>query len=122
DKLRESPFTQAPLVATSVVAGRGIDELKTALAAVLGELPGKRDIGKPRLPVDRAFTLRGVGTVVTGTLIGGTLRRGQAVVVQASGKPARARTVQSYNSEVESAEPGSRVALNLPDLQVADRA
>src|SRR5438034_1117146 len=78
-QLTVSPFAEAPIVPTSLVTGRGIDELKTTLALVLSDTPPPRDIGKPRLPVDRVFTLRGIGTVVTGTLTGGTLHRGQPV-------------------------------------------
>jgi selenocysteine-specific elongation factor len=118
ERLRKTPFETAPIVATSIVTSRGFDELKAALATVLKDLPPQRDVGKPRLPVDRAFVLKGVGTVVTGTLTGGSLKRGQAVAVQPSGRAARVRTVQTHNAEVESVGPGNRVALNLPDLQV----
>src|SRR5207245_10957697 len=61
EQLTVSPFAEAPIVPTSVVTGRGIDELKTTLALVLSDTPPPRDIGKPRLPVDRVFTLRGIG-------------------------------------------------------------
>jgi selenocysteine-specific elongation factor len=117
-KLQGSPFADAAIVPTSVVSGRGLVELKAALAKVLSHTPVQRDIGKPRLPVDRAFTLKGIGTVVTGTLAGGTLRRGQAVVLQPSGRPTRVRNVQTHGRDVETGLPGSRVALNLPDLSV----
>src|SRR5271170_7898668 len=90
-------FADAPIVPTSVVAGRGLDDLRAALARVLAEAPPSDDIGKPRLAVDRIFTLRGVGTVVTGTLAGGTLRRGQEVTIQPSGKKTRIRNMQSHN-------------------------
>ena len=86
---------------TSVVSGRGLEDLKAALATVLADTPVQRDIGKPRLPVDRAFTLKGIGTVVTGTLAGGTLRRGQAVVLQPHGRPTRVRNVQTHGRDVE---------------------
>ena len=118
ERLRKTPFENAPIVSTSIVTRRGFDELKAALAAELKDLPPQKDVGKPRLPVDRAFVLKGVGTVVTGTLTGGPLKRGQAAVVQPSGKPARVRTIQTHNAEVEAVGPGNRVALNLPDLQV----
>ncbi|MDB5172558.1 MAG: selB [Phycisphaerales bacterium] len=121
-KLLGTPFANAPIVATSVLTGRGIEELKQALADALSDAKPQRDVGKPRLSVDRAFTLRGVGTVVTGTLIDGSFTRGQTVVVQPSGKPAKIRTIQSHNREVESIPPGRRAALNLPDLQVADKS
>ena len=68
EKLKDTPFADAPIVPTSVVTGRGIDDVKTALAQVLADAPAPADIGKPRLPVDRVFKLQGIGTVVTGTL------------------------------------------------------
>jgi len=120
DKLRDTPFADAPIVPTSVVTERGLDLLKAALAQVLAGMPSPRDIGKPRLPVDRAFTLRGIGTVVTGTLIGGTLRRGQSVVIQPSGKVARIRNIQSHSRDVERGMPGTRTALNLSDVAALD--
>src|SRR5229473_1117753 len=116
EKLRGTPYADAPIVATSSVSGRGVDELKAALARVLDETPPPRDIGKPRLPVDRVFQLQGIGTVVTGTLTGGALRRGQTVVIQPSEKATRIRSLQSHSRDVESSEPGTRTALNLPDL------
>lgn len=118
ERLRETRFADAPIVPTSVVSGRGLDELKTALAHVLAETPPSRDIGKPRLPVDRVFTLAGIGTVVTGTLVDGVLRRGQAVVIQPSGKAARIRSLQSHGRDVDTGGPGTRTALNLTDLRV----
>src|SRR5436189_1567162 len=77
------------------------------------------DLGKPRLAVDRAFILRGIGTIVTGTLVGGTLRRGQPVVVQPAKISARIRTIQNHNREVEEIGPGARTALSVPDVAVA---
>jgi selenocysteine-specific elongation factor len=118
EKLQGSPFADAPIVPTSVVSGRGLEELKSTLAAVLSHTPPPRDIAKPRLSVDRAFTLRGIGTIVTGTLTGGPLRRGQAVVIQPSGRPARIRSLQNHNHDVEASGPGTRTALNLADADV----
>src|SRR4029079_2504532 len=66
-----------------------------------------------------AFIMRGIGTIVTGTLVGGTVRRGQAVVVQPGKIPARIRTIQNHNREVEAIGPGARTALSLPDVAVA---
>jgi selenocysteine-specific elongation factor len=120
DKLHDTPFSDAPVVPTSVVTGRGLDHLKGALARVLAGTPPPRDIGKPRLPVDRVFTLRGIGTVVTGTLTGGTFRRGQSVAIQPSGKVARIRSIQSHNRDVDLSVPGTRTALNLPDIAALD--
>ncbi|MGA8010812.1 MAG: selenocysteine-specific translation elongation factor [Candidatus Acidiferrales bacterium] len=113
EKLGGTPFADAPIVPTSVVNGRGLDELKAALARVLADVSPQADIGKPRLPVDRVFKLQGIGTVVTGTLNGGALRRGQTVVIQPSGKTARVRNIQSHGRDVEMSGPGTRTALNL---------
>jgi selenocysteine-specific elongation factor len=117
ERLTDSPFANAQIVPTSVITGSGIDELKQALMQCLAQTPTARDIGKPRLPVDRVFTLRGVGTVVTGTLMGGKISRGDAIIVQSVGASAKIRSVQTHNAEIEAAVPGSRTALNIPDLQ-----
>jgi selenocysteine-specific elongation factor len=119
ERLAGTPLAAEPIVPTSAPSGRGISELKAALMAVLGGTTPQRDIGKPRLPIDRVFSLKGIGTVVTGTLGGGLLRRGQQVVVQPIGATARVRSIQTHKREVEVGVPGSRVALNLPDLHVS---
>ena len=116
EPLRGTAFADAPAVPVSVRSGRGLEALREALAGVLAAAPPPRDAGKPRLPVDRVFSLRGIGTVVTGTLTGGTLRPDQPVVLQPSGRTAHVRTVQSHGRGVEAAVPGTRAALNLPDL------
>jgi selenocysteine-specific elongation factor len=118
-QLRDTPFADAAIVPTSITIGSGIEDLKAQLAREFSALVPRRDIGKPRLAVDRAFTLRGIGTVVTGTLAGGTLRRGQAVVVQPEKIPARIRAIQNHNREIEEIGPGARTALSLPDMAVA---
>jgi len=121
EKLGGTAFADAPIVRTSTVANRGIEELKRALASVLSQTPVPRDIGKPRLAVDRVFTLHGIGTVVTGTLSGGTLKVGQAVAIQPSGKATRVRNLQSHNRDVAEVGPGTRTAINLPDVFVAGK-
>lgn len=114
--LSDSPLAGAPVVPTSVVTARGLDALRDALAGVLAATPPPRDLGKPRLPVDRVFTLKGVGTVVTGTLTGGRIERGQMVAVCPGTHTVRVRGLQSHQAEQEAALPGQRTALNLPDL------
>src|SRR6478609_7739070 len=118
-QLRDTPFGEAAIVRTSITTGSSAEELKAQLAREFSALVPQRDLGKPRLAVDRAFILRGIGTIVTGTLVGGTLRRGQAVVVQPAKIPARIRAIQSHNREVEEIGPGARTALSLPDVPVA---
>ncbi|MCP5522892.1 MAG: selenocysteine-specific translation elongation factor [Verrucomicrobiales bacterium] len=117
-RLQDSPFADAPIVPTSITDGRGIDELRVTLGRVLATLPAPPDSGKPRLSVDRAFSLKGVGTVVTGTLVGGALERGQTVMLQPVGRTSRLRGLQSHNSELDRAVPGMRVALNLADADL----
>ena len=118
EQLKETSFADSLIVPTSVRTGDGIEKLKTALASEFAVLTEPRDIGKPRLFVDRAFTLRGIGTVVTGTLTGGTLRAGDIVFVQPRNIQARIRSLQSHGCDVNVAKPGTRTAINLPGLAV----
>ena len=118
EKLRETTFANAQIIATSARTGFGLEDLKEALASEFATVSTPRDIGKPRLFVDRAFTLHGIGTVVTGTLAGGQFQRGQNVVIQPRNLSARVRTIQSHNRDLEIAQPGTRTAINLPDVPV----
>ncbi len=117
-RLAATPFAEAPLVPTSVVTGRGLDDLRAALAATLAGTPEPPDLGKPRLWVDRVFALKGVGTIVTGTLLGGCFERGQPVVAQPGARPGRIRGCHTFGRDVPRVTPGTRVALNLADLAV----
>lgn len=117
-RLQEGPLADAPIVVTSATDGRGIDALRAMLRQVLATLPLPADYGKARLAVDRAFSLKGIGTVVTGTLVGGSLERGQTVVLQPVGRTSRLRGLQSHNSDLDRALPGMRVALNLADAEL----
>jgi selenocysteine-specific elongation factor len=119
-QLRDTAFAQSPIIPTSVRTGEGIESLKCALGSEFATMQAQPDFGKPRLFVDRAFTLHGIGTVVTGTLTGGQIRRGQNVVVQPQNFEARIRSIQSHRSELECAQPGMRTAINLPDVAIGD--
>ncbi|MBA3650784.1 MAG: selenocysteine-specific translation elongation factor, partial [Chthoniobacterales bacterium] len=110
----------APIVRTSVRSQRGFDDLKQTLADVCARLSGAPDIRKPRLFVDRVFTVRGAGTVVTGTLAGGQLARGKNVTLQPQNLRAHIRAIQSHNQLLEFVLPGTRTALNLPELRLED--
>jgi selenocysteine-specific elongation factor len=103
----------APFVFTSARTEQGLDELLTVLQRVLTESEPQRVDGRPRLSIDRVFTVRGFGTVVTGTLTDGFLQTGQEVEILPSGLRARVRGLQTHKEEVERAVPGSRVAINL---------
>src|SRR5262249_12223856 len=117
-QLRSTCFADSPIVPTSVRTGAGFKDLERTLAAELAAAEPQRDIGKPRLFIDRVFTLRGIGTIVTGTLTGGSLRRGQQIIVYPGNLETRIRSIQSHGHEVEIAQPGMRTALNLPDVPV----
>jgi len=121
-RLADTPFANAPVVAVSASTGRGLDALRGQLTQVLRSMPSPPDQGKPRLTVDRVFSLQGIGTVVTGTLSGGTFRKGQPAMVQPAALPTRIRVVQHHHREVEESGPGTRTALNLADVSVAGRA
>lgn len=113
DHLEGSFLEKAPLVVCDSVSRRGLDEVVHALDELVGSLPTPDDEGRPRLWVDRAFSARGAGTVVTGTLAGGSLGPGDEVVVAPRGARARVRGVQSGHEEAARGEPGARVAVNL---------
>ena len=120
ERLHDTAFARSPIIPTSVRTGEGIENLKSALASELSTMQPQRDVGKPRLFIDRTFILRGIGTVVTGTLTGGRLHRGEAVVIQPQNFDARIRSIQSHGCEVEHAQPGMRTAINLPDVGIGD--
>jgi selenocysteine-specific elongation factor len=103
-----------PVVAVSARERTGLDELLSALDEVAGTVPGRADAGGPaRLHVDRAFTLRGIGTVVTGTLWAGFVAAGDSVTILPRALSARVRSVQVHDEPVERAAAGQRVALSL---------
>ncbi|HEY6203771.1 MAG TPA: selenocysteine-specific translation elongation factor [Candidatus Limnocylindria bacterium] len=114
--LRGTALADAPLVQVSATARRGLDELLLALERVLGEAPTRRDVGRPRLPVDRSFTMSGFGTVVTGTLLDGSLAVGDEVAVLPGDIRARVRGLQTHRRSLDVARPGSRVAANLSGI------
>jgi selenocysteine-specific elongation factor len=117
DHLEGSSLAGAPIVACSAVTGEGIDELVAALDALVRATPPAPDHGRPRLWVDRVFTIAGAGTVVTGTLAGGSFAAGDAIEIAPERRHARVRTIQSHKKEIASVEPGNRVALNLAGLE-----
>jgi selenocysteine-specific elongation factor len=114
ERLRGTSFERAPLLPVSARTGQGLEELRAALDAQLDLLPSRASAqGAPRLPIDRAFTIGGFGTVVTGTLLDGPLRVGVEVEIQPSGLRARVRGLQTHQHKQELALPGTRVAVNL---------
>jgi selenocysteine-specific elongation factor len=118
DRLNRSPIRHIPVVPVSAVTGEGLATLCATIDDALDDTPAKPNRGRPRLPIDRVFTISGFGTVVTGTLIDGALAVGQEVEIQPSGLRTRARGIQTHKHKVERAEPGSRVAVNLVGVPV----
>jgi selenocysteine-specific elongation factor len=106
----------APIVAVSAATGEGLDRLKEALGEAARALPGRATKGLARLPVDRAFSIRGFGTVVTGTLVAGELREGEEVLLLPRRQSARVRGLQVHGQGVTRAGPGQRVAANLQGI------
>ena len=117
ERLNNTPFSNAPTVKVSTVNNLGIDQIKLAILDLIPRMKPKRDIGKPRLPIDRVFNIKGSGTVVTGTLIGGTLHQGMEVTIFPSYKKTRLRNLQTYKEKTEKVFPGSRAALNLVGIK-----
>ncbi len=112
-RLAGTALAGAPIVPCSSVTGAGLDELREALDALVAAAPRPEEDGRPRLFVDRVFSIRGAGTVVTGTLTGGRLVPGQEVEIHPGGARARIRGLQTHKRSVQVARPVSRVAANL---------
>jgi selenocysteine-specific elongation factor len=117
DHLDGSSLADAPVVEVSSRTGQGVERIRQELQRVLSSAPAHRDDGDPRLPVDRSFSLRGFGTIVTGTLAGGSLDLGDQPVLLPEGRRVRVRGLQQHNRPVAQALPGSRTAVNLAGVQ-----
>lgn len=113
DRLQGSALATWPVMVCDSLSGRGLDDVRAALRAVLDAAPLARDIGRPRLWIDRVFAAKGAGTVVTGTLTLGALAVDDDVVIAPGGHRARVRAIESHHQRLERAAPGSRVAINL---------
>jgi selenocysteine-specific elongation factor len=117
DNIARSSLAGAPVIACSALTGQGLDALVTAIDAAVTNAPPVPDDERPRLWVDRVFTIAGAGTVVTGTLAGGGFAIGDEVEIAPEGRRARVRSIQSHKKEVDGIGPGNRVALNLAGLE-----
>lgn len=119
DFLIGSPLENAPILRVSTVTGEGISELRDALDEALMPLAARLDKGKPRLAVDRVFTMTGFGTVATGTMLDGSFRLDDEVVILPSGVKSRIRGLQSHQKRESIAFPGSRTAVNLAGVDTS---
>jgi selenocysteine-specific elongation factor len=113
DEVQGTFLEGAEVVEVDAPAGRGVPELRAALDRLLAGTPASADLGRPRLWVDRVFAAKGSGTVVTGTLAGGSLAVDDDLVALPAGQKVRVRGLQSLQRRRERVEPGSRVAVNL---------
>ena len=108
----------APIVRVSARSGEGIAEIAKAISECLAEKPERPDLEKPRLPVDRVFTIAGFGTIVTGTLLDGRLQIGDEVEILPQGRHGRVRGLQSHKKKEQVAIPASRTAVNITGISV----
>jgi len=120
DVLVGTAFDGSPMVGVSAYTGHGIPELQEKIDEILSGTSSRRDLGRPRLPIDRSFSITGFGTVVTGTLIDGQFAVGQEVELEPSGTKCRIRGLQKHKSKVDSTDPGVRLAVNLSGISRED--
>lgn len=120
DHLRGTFLEHAPVVRVSAATGQGIDELKGVLAALVEHAATRNADRAARLPVDRSFTVRGFGTVVTGTLVDGTVRVGDELEMYPTGGRTRVRGLQNHGEPSDEMQAGMRVAANLAGVEHAE--
>jgi selenocysteine-specific elongation factor len=120
DVLTGTSLQDAPCVRVSAKTRKGLDELLLTLEGVLRTTTPRPDLGRPRLPIDRVFSIAGYGTVVTGTLTDGKFSVGDEVEILPSGKKGRIRGLQTHKKKEDSALPGSRTAVNISGLAVEE--
>lgn len=116
--VQETVLQSAPVVRVSARNGLGLDELRQRLALVLAGSPPRLDLGRPRLPIDRVFTIAGFGTVVTGTLLDGHLSLGDEIEILPGGLRGRVRSLQTHKKKENNAVPGSRTAVNISGIEL----
>jgi len=116
ETLAGTVLDSAPVVRVSARTGEGVDELRKILQHVLADKPPRADLGRGRLSVDRVFTIDGFGTVVTGTLTEGQLQIGDEVTILPQGISGRVRGLQTHQSKIQVAVPGSRTAVNISGI------
>ena len=117
-----TPLAGAPIIATSAMTGAGLTELRAALSAAALSIPVRDATDVFRMPIDRVFTMRGTGTVVTGTVWSGSIAVDQRVMLHPGGREVRVRGVQTHGRDVTSVGPASRAAIALAGVDVAEVA
>ena len=115
--VRDTVMNDAPIVRVSARTRTGLESLVANLQSLLREKPPRPDVARPRLPIDRVFSMSGFGTVVTGTLLDGHLSLGDDVEILPSGQRGRVRGLQTHKKKEETALPGSRTAVNISGVE-----
>jgi len=115
--VKDTVMKEALIVRVSAKTKSGLNELISALSKILEERPARLDLNRPRLPIDRVFTMSGFGTIVTGTLSDGHLSAGDEVEILPSGQKGRIRGLQTHKKKEETAIPGSRTAINISGIE-----
>ena len=118
ETIKGTTLAKSQIIPVSAMTGENLPALIAAIDSMLDKTAPKRDIGKPRLPIDRIFTIAGFGTVVTGTLIDGRLSKGQEVEIVPSAVKTHIRGLQTHKQTSDTAAPGSRVAANLTNIAI----
>jgi selenocysteine-specific elongation factor len=115
-------LAEAPMIPVSAIRSEGLDIIRNTLDQLLAEAPPRANRGRPRLPIDRVFSVSGFGTIVTGTLLDGQVQVGQEVEILPQRLKSRIRGLQSHKKTVELASPGSRTAINLSGVSTDELA
>ena len=118
ETLQDTTLGSAPIVRVSGKTGQGVDSLVQTIEDRLASHPPRPDLGRPRLSVDRTFTISGFGTVVTGTLLDGVFQEGEEIVLLPKRIKGRIRGLQVHDQKVSNASPGSRTAINISGVNV----
>ena len=119
ETLSGTVLENAPILRVSAKTGEGVVELINILGGILSERSPRADLSRPRLAIDRVFTMAGFGTIVTGTLLDGQLTTGEEVVILPKGLRGRIRGLQTHKRKEQTANPGSRTAVNISGIDVA---
>ena len=115
--VRDTVMKEAPIVRVSAKTKTGLESLVSSLESLLQQKPARPDLARPRLPIDRVFSMSGFGTVVTGTLLDGQLALGDEVEILPTGRRGRVRGLQTHRRKEEIAVPGSRTAVNISGVE-----
>ncbi len=118
--VKDTFLKDAPILTVSSTTGEGIPQLISAIDRLSKEVEERSSEGLFRLPIDRVFTMKGFGSVVTGTVVSGAITLGETVEVLPSGKEGKVRNIQVHNQSVEKAQAGQRAAINLQGLETTD--